>query len=78
MAPAYGWLRNIVPFVSLPAAINICDEEHQKALDIFRLLQQAERSLNSNDMKSYINYRKQLKTIAPALYNEYFKRLSQK
>ncbi len=78
MAPAYGWLRNIVPFVPLPDAFKVCDEEHQKALESYRLLQQAERSLNNNDMKSCINYRKQLKLISPGLYDEYFRRLRQR
>lgn len=78
MAPAYGWLRNILPFVPPADEIPACDEEHDKAIKSYRLLREANRSMNNNDMKSYVQYRKQLKELTPALYEEYFNLLKQR
>jgi len=77
MAPAYGWLRNIVSFASLSDEIHICDEKHEKALKCYRLLQEANKSLQKNEMKLGIYYRKQLKALSPELYEEYFNWLKQ-
>lgn len=78
MAPAYGWVRNVLPFVPPADEIPACDEEHHKAIKCYRLLWEANRSMNNNDMQSCIQYRKQLKELTPALYDEYFNLLKQR
>ncbi len=78
MSPAYGWLRNVLSFIPIDDEIPACDEEHAKAIKSYRLLQEANISLNNNDMKSCINYRKQLKALVPALYDEYFNWLKER
>lgn len=77
MAPAYGWLRKVLSFVSLSDEIPACDEKHEKALQIYHLLGEANKSLQNNDMKSGIHYRKLLKILSPELYEEYFNWLKQ-
>ncbi|MBR9999530.1 MAG: hypothetical protein KFF73_11190 [Cyclobacteriaceae bacterium] len=78
LAPAYGWIKNILPFVQIPELIVTENAEHASALESYRLLQEAHRALKKNDMTSCINYRKQLKLHAPELYDEYFDLLKQR
>ncbi len=78
MAPAFGWVRGVLPFVPQTDEIKACDEEHLRALESYRLLQKAYHALNNEDLKSCVNYRKQLKTHSPVLYDEYFNLLKQR
>lgn len=71
-APIYGWLRNVMNYVPLPEKIEIYDEEHRKALAIYRLFYNANKALESNNIKETIRYRKEIKTLMPAIYTEYF------
>lgn len=72
MAPAYGWLRNILPPIPLADIIKTAGMEHYHAIQSYRMMQQADESLKNNDIKSGIHFRKQLKEQAPDLYEEYF------
>lgn len=78
MAPAYGWLLDILPSISLAAEVKTHDTEQDHAIQSYRLIQQADESLKKNDMKSSIHFRKQLKEKAPALYEEYFNLLKRR
>jgi len=78
MAPAYGWLRDILPSIPLAGIIKTPDMEHDHAIQSYRLMHQADESLKNNDMKSSIYFRKQLKELAPDLYEEYFNLLKQR
>ena len=72
MAPAYGWLRNILPSIPLTGKVKTEGIEHGRAIMCYRLMQQADESLKNNDTKSRIQFRKQLKEQSPELYEEYF------
>lgn len=71
-APAYGWLRAAMPFVTPVNDITPLSEAHQSAVTAYCLLQQSEESIKKNDLKSSIRYRKELRKISPRLYEEYF------
>ena len=77
IAPIFGWLRNAMAFVSLPEKIEVYDEEHRKALEVYRLLYNANKALESNNRKETIRYRKEIKMLMPAIYTEYFNWLEQ-
>lgn len=72
MAPAFGWLQNIVPLISLRDEIEIINQEHQKAIQCYSLLLESNKALNNNDTKLSVSLRKQLKSIHPELFSEYF------
>lgn len=72
MAPAYGWLRNVVSLVSLPDDIEIYDDQHRKAIECYRLLREANKALEKNERNLSTQYRKQLKALVPDLFAEYF------
>lgn len=71
-APAYGWLRAVMPFVTPANDITPLSEAHQRAVTAYCLLQQSEESIKKNDLKSSIRYRKELRKVSPELYEEYF------
>lgn len=77
MAPAYGWIRGLVPFVKGNNDVPACNAHHQSALKAYRLLQQAHGCVQNGDRKAAMPYRKQLKEEAPELYEAYFKLLNQ-
>lgn len=72
MAPAFGWLQNIVPLISLQDEIEIINPEHEKAIQCYRLLLESNKALNNNDIKLSVSLRKQLKSIHPELFSKYF------
>lgn len=76
MAPAFGWVRGILPLVSIQENPTICSESHRRAVDCYRLLCSADRALRKKDYESCYRYRKKLKAEAPALFDEYFALLS--
>lgn len=71
MAPAFGWLRGILPMVHLHD-VNICSAAHRQAVDCYRLLLLADRAVRNHNMNACFEYRKKLKAEAPALFDEYF------
>lgn len=73
MAPAYGLLHNVAPSISLPDEIRHADDKHKKALECYRLILAANKSLSDHDVRSSIQYRKRLKERSPELFQEYFK-----
>lgn len=75
MAPAYGWIKGIVPFVACKAEIQAHNESHQTALDSYHYLQQAHSCLKNNDTKAATIYRKKLLETAPQLFEAYFEML---
>lgn len=77
MTPAYGWLRNVLPFVPLADEILACNEEHQKAIESYRLLQEANKALQNNDRNSSIKFRRQLKELVPEFFEEYLNWINQ-
>lgn len=78
MAPAYGWLQNVVSLISLPGEkIKTCNDEHRKAIECYHLLLEANRALKNNEMKLSVSLRKQLKSLDSKLYAEYFLWLQQ-
>jgi hypothetical protein len=72
MAPAFGWVRGILPLVYLQNDVNSCSNAHNHAVDCYRLLWAADKALQKRNMDSCVEYRKELKAKAPSLYNEYF------
>ncbi|CAN5453964.1 hypothetical protein BH23BAC3_BH23BAC3_24260 [soil metagenome] len=72
MAPAFGWVRGILPMVPLHDDVNICSAAHRQAVDCYRLLWRADRAVRNYNMEACVEYRKKLKAEAPALYDEYF------
>ncbi len=78
MTPAYGWLRNILPLIELPPGIIARNPGHIRSLELYRLIIEAENAVSNHDMKSAINFRKQLKSADPGLYREYFDLLKQR
>lgn len=76
MAPAFGWVRGVLPLVSMQENVTICSESHRRAADCYRLLLRADTALKKNDMDACVEYRKKLKAEAPDLYDEYFALLS--
>jgi hypothetical protein len=77
LAPIYGWLRNVMNYVPLPEKIEVHDEEHRKALEVYHLLYNANKAQESNNRKETIRYRKEIKMLMPAIYTEYFNWLEQ-
>lgn len=77
-APAFGFIRRILPLMPGEEKIMVRNEIHQKAIECYRLLCRAHEAMNNNDMKNYVNFRKQLKLLFPELYTEYFKVLKTK
>jgi hypothetical protein len=78
MAPAYGWVRHLLPLIPVPDDLNVCSESHRKAVDCYRLLWSANRVLQKKDYDACYRYRTELKAEFPALYEEYFALLSGK
>lgn len=78
MAPAYGWLQNAMPFVPVVNEIIAGDAAHQKAIACYRLLRDANKSLLNNEIALAVQKRKELKSIAPELFAEYFNWLKQR
>ncbi len=72
MAPAYGWLQNVVPLISLSDEIEICNSEHRKALECYRLLLGANKALLNHHQALSVQIRKQLKALAPDFFAGYF------
>jgi hypothetical protein len=72
MAPAFGWVRGILPLVYLRNDVESCSNRHSHAVDCYRLLWAADKALQKRNLDSCIEYRKQLKAKAPTLYDEYF------
>lgn len=75
--PVYGWLRNVVSYVPLPAKIEIYDEEHRKALECYRLVKEANKALEKKDKNLSITYRRELQLLMPGVFKEYFNWLQQ-
>lgn len=72
MAPAFGWVRGILPLVYLRNDLDCCSNQHRHAVDCYRLLWSADKALQKRNMDACIEYRKELKAKAPSLYDEYF------
>jgi tetratricopeptide (TPR) repeat protein len=72
MTPAFGWVRDILPFVTLPEKIEICSKKHQKAVDCYRLLRLADKAAVKGNSDARLKYRKALHNRNPELYKEYF------
>lgn len=72
MAPAFGWVRNILPLISLPQEIKICSEAHRRAIKSYRYLYLADKAAVNNNRTRRLDYRKKLNEQAPDLYEEYF------
>jgi predicted Zn-dependent protease len=71
MAPAFGWLRGILPLVQPPENIKMCSEMHQKGVDSYKLLYLADRAAVKKNSEARLKYRKKLHNQAPELYEEY-------
>ncbi len=71
-APAYGWVRGVLPLVPLDENLDACSEPHQRAVKCYRLLLEANRALKNKNIDACVKYRKKLNTEDPELYEEYF------
>ena len=76
MAPAFGWVRGILPLVYLRNDLESCSNTHRHAMDCYRLLWSADKALQKRNMDVCFEYRKELKAKAPSLYDEYFSLLA--
>ena len=74
MAPAYGRLYGILPYIPINDEIQPLSDKHQHAIQSYLLLQKVLKSMNNDDN---IHHRRQLKELAPALYQAYLRRLEQ-
>ncbi len=78
MAPAFGWLYNVLPLIPFPVEVETNDDEHRKAIECYRLIHAANKALTDHDIKSSIQHRKRLKELSPDLYEKYFEWLNQR
>lgn len=76
MAPAFGWVRGVLPLIYPPDVPEFLSDSHQKAYGCYRLLWQTDKALQNGDMEKCISCRKKLKAEIPDLYDEYFALLS--
>ena len=76
IAPAYGWVRGVLPMVSVRQKITYCSDAHRWAENCYQLFLRADKALKKNDMDVCVEVRKKIKAEAPKLYNEYFALLS--
>lgn len=72
MAPAFGWVRGILPLVPLQDEVPFCGPAHRRAVNCYRLLWQADKAVRNRNIDASVEYRKKLKAEAPGLYEEYF------
>ena len=78
MAPVFGRLYEILPYVPINDEIHPLNQPHQNAILSYHLLQKLSKSMYNNDNKGNIQYRKQLKELAPVLFDAYLYRLKQR
>jgi tetratricopeptide (TPR) repeat protein len=70
LAPVYGWLRGVLPLVDIDD-IRAMDEEHAKALIIYRSVYLAESARKKRDHQDMVVKRRDLKQLAPEVFEEY-------
>ena len=75
MAPVYGWLRDALPLVD-NVDTQSKDEEHAKALRIYRAVLLAEAARKKREHRDMVEKRRNLKEIAPEVFEEYIARLA--
>ncbi len=74
-AAVYGRLYDILPYLSLTDGPKIWDERHGHAIQCYELVQKLSDTQYNNEHKANIQYRKQLKEIAPDIFEVYMLRL---
>jgi len=74
MAPVYGWLRGALPLLD-SADIQANDKKHSQALMIYRSVFLAESARNKRDHHDMVEKRRNLKDIAPKVFEEYITHL---
>ena len=75
LAPVYGWLRDVLPLLD-SVDVQSKDEEHAKALMIYRAVLLAESARKKRDHRDMVEKRRNLKEIAPEIFKEYIARLA--
>lgn len=78
ISPAFAWIQGILPKLPLENEIPILGKEHLRAVESYKLLQQAQFALKNQDWASCIDNRKQLKEKSLTLYEAYFEVLKSK
>lgn len=76
MAPSYGWLRDVLPIISITDDIKFKDEKHAQAIKTYHLMAQAIEHEKSNDLNQKTHSRKELKKQDPELFKEYFQKVT--
>src|SRR5690606_14494941 len=74
-AAIYGRLYDILPYLSLEDGPEIRNGRHESAVQCYQLIQELNDSQFNNDQGANIQYRKQLKEIAPDIFEVYMLRL---
>lgn len=75
MAPLFGWLYKVVPYIPFTGEVETNDREHRRAIECYRLILAANQALAEKGTTSSLPYRKQLRELSPELYDAYFKSL---
>jgi tetratricopeptide (TPR) repeat protein len=78
MVPSFAWVEGILSFITLKDEIKPFNELHEKGIKCYSLLQKAEETFKKDDIKSSVQCRGELKSIAPDLYQKYFDLLQQR
>lgn len=74
-AAVYGRLYDILPHLFLEGGPEIRDGRHEHAIQCYELVQKLSDTRYNNEHQANIQYRKQLKEIAPDIFEVYMLRL---
>jgi len=65
LAPAYRWICEVMPLISLPDEIDVKDDDYVKGIEYYRLIRPAaEKALADRDISTAVRHRKRLKEIS--------------
>lgn len=80
MAPAFGWITDLLPFVDLAEPPEAAGPAHQHAIDCYLLLQQTQKSHipHAAPGKENLRCRKELQRQDQALFKAYLDKVNQR
>lgn len=75
LAPIYGWMEGVLPLLDAGQE-TAHDQEHDRALGIYRVITRAERALKRRDHAGMVEQRKILKELDPEFFAAYLARIA--